>query len=128
MVTGANEMGQYKTILYNEKNQLIADEPLSKGGLDLGLSPTELLCAALSACTCITLRMYADKKAWSLEKVETMVELAPDEGPGITSLRRQIRFTGSLNSEQTKRLLEIAEHCPVHKILTNTIIIKTALA
>ena len=64
----------YKTTLTNGRNELIADEPTGVGGTDLGFSPSELLCSALAACTCATLRMYADRKGWALEDVQVSID------------------------------------------------------
>ena len=104
---------------------IIADEPVDKGGQDKGFSPKELLASALGACTCATLRMYANHKAWDLESIDATVELIDE--PGQTKFIRKIQLTGDLNEEQRARLLAVANACPVHKILTHTIAIETVL-
>jgi len=106
-------------------NVVIADEPIGKGGQDKGFSPKELLASALGACTCATVRMYADRKAWDLEKVEAAVELIDEEGQ--TKLIRKLQLTGNLDEEQRTRLLAVANACPIHKILTHSIVIETVL-
>lgn len=106
-------------------NIVIADEPLEKGGLDKGLSPKELLASSLGACTCATLRMYANRKDWDLEKVDAEIELV--EEPEQTRFIRKIRLTGNLTGEQRTRLLAVANACPIHKILTHTTVINTEL-
>jgi putative redox protein len=106
-------------------NVVIADEPVAKGGQDKGFSPKELLASALGACTCATVRMYADHKAWDLEKVEASVELIDEEGQ--TKLIRKLQITGNLDEEQRARLLAVANACPIHKILTHPIVIETVL-
>lgn len=106
-------------------NIVIADEPLEKGGLDKGLSPKELLASSLGACTCATLRMYANRKDWDLEKVDAEIELV--EEPEQTRFIRKIQLTGNLTGEQRTRLLAVANACPIHKILTHTTIINTEL-
>jgi putative redox protein len=106
-------------------NVIIADEPVDKGGQDKGFSPKELLASALGACTCATLRMYANHKAWGLESIDAAVELIDE--PGQTKFIRKIQLTGDLNEEQRTRLLAVANACPVHKILTHTIAIETIL-
>jgi putative redox protein len=108
-------------------NVVIADEPVEKGGKDIGFSPKELLAAALAACTSATVRMYADRKKWSLSEVTIDVALEQDETANKTVINRKINFIGNLDDEQRKRLLAVANACPVHKILTNPIEINTSM-
>lgn len=118
----------YKTTLTSVSgNTLISDEPLDKGGQDLGFSPKELLTAALAACTTITLRMYANHKQWDLKEINIKVELDWDKDNHKTTIIRSLDLTGNLDDEQRKRLLQIANSCPVHKILTNPIEINTTI-
>jgi len=124
-VSGHLNTSHYKTEISNGLNSLIADEPTSAGGTELGFSPKDLLCSALVACTCITLRMYADRKQWDLEIVETNVFLEKTEGENSTTFVREIQLYGKLDLSQKKRLMEIAQQCPVHKILSNSIKINT---
>ena len=49
-------------------HELVADEPAALGGQGTGPAPFDLYLASLSACTAITLRMYAERKGWSLRK------------------------------------------------------------
>jgi putative redox protein len=106
-------------------NVVIADEPIEKGGQDKGFSPKELLVSALGACTCATVRMYADRKAWDLESVDATIELI--EETGQTKFIRKLQLTGKLDEAQRARLLAVANACPIHKILTNSIAIETVL-
>lgn len=108
-------------------NVVIADEPVSMGGKDLGFSPKELLAAALASCTSATVRMYADKKNWALDEVKIDVTLERDEAANRTIIARTIQFIGTLDAEQKKRLIAVANACPVHKILTNPIDINTSI-
>jgi putative redox protein len=118
---------RYATHLFSATNEMVADEPLSAGGKDKGFSPDELLSSALAACTSITLRMYADRKQWPLEKTEIHVTLERDAVHNITKIKRDIQLYGNLTGEQVTRLLEIANQCPIHKTLSNPIIITTGL-
>ncbi|WP_343748125.1 OsmC family protein [Fluviicola sp.] len=108
-------------------NVVIADEPLESGGKDLGFSPKELLIASLGACTSATLRMYADKKGWDLQEVKLEIDLDRDEKANKTIIKRSIQLFGNLDEKQRERLLNVANACPVHKILTNPIEITTKL-
>lgn len=114
--------GHYKTVVSNGKLQLPADEPLISGGTEEGFSPTELLYSALATCTCITLRMYADRKQWPLDSIKVILsqERASEEEGGIV-LEQSIELSGSLTVEQRARLLDISKHCPVHQLLAQPI-------
>lgn len=126
-VTAKIDQAHYATTLKSGQHQIIADEPLEEGGTDLGFSPDELLAAALSACTSITLRMYADRKAWPLESVEVDVNFERDAATKTSLILRKIKLFGPLDAEQKQRLLQIADKCPVHQALTNPITIQSEM-
>ena len=107
---------------------LLADEPVEAGGQDQAPSPGELLAAALSACTCITVRLYAARKAWPLESVEAEVRFENAADHVVRSLQRTLTLGGALSEEQRQRLLAIAERCPIHKSLEGSIAITTTLS
>lgn len=116
----------YRTEIKTETNVLIADEPQSLGGGDLGFSPDELLASALGACTSATLRMYADRKGWSnLTGVQVTVTF--NRGNDRSFITRDIVLQGELTEEQKTRLLDIANKCPVHRTLSNPIEISTTV-
>lgn len=104
----------------------VADEPESLGGRDTGPEPASLLLSSLGACTSITLRMYAKRKDWPLEAVRVGLSLTSTAGG--TVIDRQIALTGPLADDQRERLLQIANACPLHKILSGSIRIDTGLA
>ncbi|MFM9948259.1 MAG: OsmC family protein [Saprospiraceae bacterium] len=108
-------------------NVIIADEPETAGGKDLGFSPSELLAASLAACTAATLRMYADRKGWDLTEVKIKINLERDESANKTNISRELELIGNLDEAQKARLFTIAEKCPVHKMLSNPIEISTQL-
>lgn len=116
----------YKTIITASGHSLIADEPLSEGGGNTGPNPYEYLLSALGVCTAITVRMYANRKEWPLEKVAVELELIKQENK--TEIIRNVTVFGNLSDEQKERLLKIANACPVHKILTQPISISTRLS
>lgn len=97
---------------------LVADEPKDDGGDDAGPAPHDFLLAALGACTSMTVKLYADRKGWPLERVE--VELEQEKIDGAHEFRRVVKLHGQLSGEQRERLLEIAEKCPVHRTLAGT--------
>ena len=119
----------YTTRLSDGKHEWIADEPETLGGADLGPAPTALLLSSLGACTSITLQMYARRKEWPLKDVKVTLAMNPDGKPpmGTTQITRKIELGGDLSEEQRQRLLEIANACPIHKVLSGTIAIDSSL-
>jgi putative redox protein len=117
----------YQVSIDARDHRWLADEPEEAGGDDTGPQPGELLLSSLGACTAITVKMYANRKKWPLDNVEVElrfnIESKPD--PLTTVIDMEVHFTGNLNEEQLARLLQIAHSCPVHKILTNPIIVNT---
>ena len=104
-------------------HHLISDVPSSKGGDDLGMDPHELLESSLAACTALTLELYAKMKGIALQDVRVEVKIIK-EGPE-TEILRKIDLLGEFTPEQKTRMLEIADRCPLHKLLESKITIKT---
>lgn len=127
--------------VYSDSHHWLADEPASVGGDNLGPDPYEHLLASLGTCTSMTVRMYANRKKWPLDKVSVSLKhersysndcQSCDDGNNskpqqIDSLSREVFLQGSLNDEQKKRLIEIADKCPVHKTLHSKLIVNTQL-
>jgi len=107
-------------------HQLNADEGPALGGKDSGPGPFDILCSALGACTAITLRMYAERKALPLRGVQVDVRFSRAGKEG--AIARVLGFDGELSQEQRARLADIAERTPVMLTLKNGIAITTTLA
>lgn len=120
---------QYRTELRTTNHLVIADEGTDVGGADLGFAPTDLLAASLAACTSITLRMYAERKGWSIGEIDVKVSVVSEKnGQSLkTILKRELTFEGEIPEDQRQRLLQIANLCPIHKALTNPIEVLTEL-
>jgi putative redox protein len=105
----------------------LADEPVKLGGQDKGPNPFDLLNASLGVCTAMTMRMYAKRKEWPLAHVRVRVthEQTRHDGELTTAFKRRISLQGALEEDQRKRLVEIANKCPVRRTLSGTIHIET---
>lgn len=113
----------------NLGHEWLADEPLDEGGGNTATTPKHLLLSSLGSCTAITLQMYATRKQWPLESVEVELQLNPNGNPATgNDIVRKISLKGDLSAEQRERLLQIANVCPVHKILSGEIRIASSLS
>ena len=110
-------VGRYQVEVMAGGAAFLADEPVAAGGLGSGPNPYDLLASALGACTAMTLRLYASRKGWPLERVTVRV-LHTRFGPQRRDrFAREITLVGGLEADQARRLLEIADRCPVHRTL-----------
>jgi uncharacterized OsmC-like protein len=116
---------------------LVADEPANVGGTASGPTPYDYLLAALGSCTAMTVRLYADRKRWPLEAVTVHLshekvhardcEECETTGGKIDHIGLEIELTGPMVEPQRRRLLEIAERCPVHRTLESEVMMETRL-
>jgi putative redox protein len=121
--------GKFQLKVRSGKHTLLADEPASVGGLGTGLSPYELVSAGLAACTVMTMRLYANRKGFPLERASTTVhhEKVPDMMPP-DRFTRSIVLDGPLSDDQRARILEIADRCPVDLTLVRGSDVQTELS
>jgi putative redox protein len=115
----------YAVSLLAGEHPLTSDEGPGLGGRDAGPSPSELLCAALAACTAITLRMYARRKEWPLSAVH--VDVLWQSHGKEQAITRKLRLGGDLVEAQRARLADIAERTPVTLTLKQGVAITTIL-
>jgi putative redox protein len=134
-VTEADPNGFLQDIQAGPRHHVVADEPVSYGGTDRGMSPYGFVSSGLGACTSMTIRMYARRKKWPLTSVSVDVchnkVHAQDAGLNgdakVDLFRRKIRLEGPLDQAQRDRLVEIADKCPVHRTLEGSAHITTEL-
>ncbi len=128
MSVTVNETGKgFQQEVLTGNHTFFADEPADVGGLDTGPTPYDLLLAALGTCTSMTLRMYADRKKWPVEKISVRLEHSKihakdcesceSEQGRVDRIERIITVEGDLDDDQRARLLEIANKCPVHRTI-----------
>lgn len=127
-ITAITELdsANYVTKVYAGGHFIFADEPEEVGGTNKGMTPAALLLASLGSCTAITIRMYADRKQIPLEAIRIHLEICQEEDISTsTRINRTIALSGNLTTEQRNRIFEIADRCPIHRMLTNPIEVRT---
>jgi len=107
--------GRFQAEIALRGGTILADEPVEVGGGGTGPTPYELLSAALAACTAMTLKLYAERKGWTLPPFT--VEAAHSAEAERDRFTRAIAFEAPLDAAQEAKLLEIADKCPVHRTL-----------
>lgn len=127
----------FTTLMKVGRHFITADEPVSYGGNDFGPSPYDLVSAGLSACTAMTIQMYAKRKEWNLENVEVHTSYSKVHAidcedyetntAKIDTFHREIKLTGALDGKQIEKILQIADKCPVHKTLHATVQVITKI-
>ncbi len=128
--------GRFQQEIAAGVHRLLADEPINVGGTDSGPNPYDLLLAALGACTAMTLRLYAERKALRLDRVAVRLrhakvhaadcETCESRDGKVDRIERRIVLEGELDAQQRARLLEIADKCPIHRTLTSGVDIATS--
>jgi len=120
VVTVESGQGRYGQFIIAGRHVLASDEPESLGGSGTGPNPYELLLAGLGACTAMTIRMYADRKGWPLQRVEVRsrhVRRVAAGGAVGDRFDRFVHLSGPLSDEQRSHLIQIADRCPVSQTL-----------
>ena len=138
VVVRETRAGKFQQTVTSGPHRMLADEPVAAGGEDSGPGPYDFVLAGLGACTSMTMRMYADRKSLPLDRVtvtlqhkkihaEDCAECETRVGM-LDQIDRVISIEGALDVDQRKRLMEIADKCPVHRTLTSEIRIVTKAA
>lgn len=137
VVVAETGFGRFGQAISASGHRLFADEPESVGGLNTGPTPYDLVLAGLGACTAMTIRLYAERKGWPLERAEvrlrhgrvheTDCETAETGDNRMDVVTREIELRGPLDAAQRARLLDMAERCPVHRSLEAGVRVDTTL-
>ncbi len=125
----------YQVRVTNGRHTFIVDEPVSDGGDDLGPNPYDYLLSALAGCTLITLRMYAQRKGWPVERIEVALnhqrvpavecpESQSNDQSLVDVIDMEISIEGDLDAAQMGRLMQIAGRCPVHRTMLSETVIR----
>lgn len=125
--TASLTLENYRTQVKSGKHEIIVDEPESLGGKDTGMQPNELLAGSLASCTAITLKMYLDRKELDISDIQVNVELTQTES-GENVFKRSISIEPKLEENLEKRALNVANKCPVHKLLEGSVLIETTIS
>ena len=120
--------GKLQLDIRSGEHRLLADEPASVGGQGTGLSPYELVSAGLAACTVMTMRLYAERKGFPLERASTTVrhEKVRDMTPP-DRFTRSVVLEGPLSDDQRAQILAIGDRCPVDLTLIRRSDVQTEL-
>ena len=114
-LTTRNYLGEAKM----RNHFAIIDEPVDRGGDNNGPTPVEYLLTAIGGCVSMTLRMYAERKKWDVGKITVNV-IQKEQltfNRVVKSLTEEISFEKEITEIQRIKLLEIAEKCPVAKMV-----------
>lgn len=119
-ITVKNLPTGYQTIISNGKHSLIADEPVSSKGTDMGFSPEDLILSSIAMCKVATVRFIARRNGWEIQNIEAQLSQTVKRGEGgklATTVNIAISIEGDLTEEQTNELLKQADACYVHRMI-----------
>ena len=119
------DSGKMKHTLTSGKHTIVGDIDTASGGEDTGPSPHDLIAMSLASCTSMTVRLYTQRKQWDLQNTIVTVDIV--NSPEGVLFNRKIEIVGNLDGEQRQRVLDIANKCPIHKLLSGKIEVKTEL-
>lgn len=132
------ETGQGKfanSVSVGGRHSLLADEPADYGGTDTGPTPYDLVLAGLGACKTMTMRMYAERKGFPLDRArvtlkhdkihaEDCAECETKDGR-IDRIEVEIEVIGDMDADTRQKIADIAEKCPVHRTLQSEVVIES---
>jgi putative redox protein len=125
MVHATQGAEPYRVDIVAAGHEVVADEPPSNGGRDVGLGPFDLVVAGLAACTMITLRMYAERKGWAGFDISAKLRHRTEDG--VHFIDREVEVRGVPDEPGVERLRDIVERTPVTLALKPAFTISTVL-
>lgn len=118
--------GPYALVCMARGHSFMSDKPEALGGTDGGPDPFELLMGSLAACTAMTLRMYVDRRAIDVGRIRVWVEHEESVSPSVPpTFLRAVSFERPVNDSFLPKLRDIADKCPVHKVIAAGSQVKT---
>jgi putative redox protein len=127
VVIDETRAGTFQVKVTAGSSTFVVDEPAAVGGLDSGPNPYDLLSAAVGSCSLMTMRLYADRKKWPLERVRVKVTHQRDGLAGRDRFLREIQLFGALDEAQRARIIAISKRCPVHLTIERGSDVETVL-
>lgn len=127
IVVDETGLGAFQVEVKAGTSTFLMDEPVAAGGLGSGPNPYDLLSSAIGACTLMTIRLYARRKDWPLERARVKVTHYRDNLQTKDHFLREIELIGTIDLDQRARLLDIAMRCPVHLTMERGSIMETKL-
>ena len=128
VVARATGDGKFQVRIETGEHSFLMDEPVAYGGLSSGPSPFDMIGAALGGCTLMTMRLYAERKGWTLDGLSVRVTHRKSSPEARDQFERSIHFGEGITVEQRDKLLSIAERCPVHLLLERGADVSTSVA
>lgn len=127
VIAEATAAGRFQVRINSGDHEFLMDEPVEYGGLSSGPNPFDLLGAALAGCTLMTLRLYGERKGWSLDGLRVRVTHRKGSVDERDRFERVMEL-GDVTDEQRDGLLKIAQRCPVHLLLERGADVSVAIA
>jgi putative redox protein len=127
IVIDETKAGTFQVKVTAGSSTFLVDEPAAVGGLDSGPNPYDLLSAAVGSCSLMTMRLYADRKKWPLERIRVKVTHHRDGLAGRDRFLREIQLFGPLDEAQRARIIAISKRCPVHLTIERGSDVETVL-
>jgi putative redox protein len=128
LLVAETRLGRLQVTARTQDAAFLIDEPTDVGGLGSGPNPYDLMAAALGSCKAMTMRLYADRKGWPLIRIQVSVRHQRASLDARDRFECTVEMEGPLDATQRARLLEIADHCPVHRTLDRGSDVATRLA